>query len=472
MKIVMLLLFVILFLSSNHIHNKKLQENFDTLSEDVKSETLRTWTAYTKYAWPHDGLLPISKTYHDWYAQSINMSPIDAYSTLKVMGLNKEAARIENFVIDSLHFDKDILVKVFEVDIRILGGLLTIYETSGNEKVLKKAQDFADRLLPAFNSPTGLPYFYVNLKTGVAKGDTVNVAEAGSYLFEFGILSYYTKNPKYYQTAKRAAKKIFSLRSTLDLLGRDIDVQTGKWTIAQSMVGAYADSYFEYLYKTWLLFKDPELKKIWDTSIRAIQKHIAEPKKNGLWYGKVNMNTGKKENAEVTLWDAYFPALLALSGDIERAKKADDAWDFLWNKHGLLPMIYDYDKDSIINPYYQLNPEAIESAYYLWHYTGDSMYYNRVKKYYEDTKKYCRTDEAYSHIRSVLTMSKDDQMETFFIAENMKYFYLTFTQNPPVNPDDYVFNTEAHPFKKSNFKPIEVMQRLDIKLPGVTRNKK
>ena len=467
MKILIFLFLASLFLSCHSSKKLTACKFSDTLSvtlaEDVKNETLRTWSAYTKYAWPHDGLLPISKTYHDWYAQSINMSPIDAYSTLKVMGLDKEAGRIEKFVIDSLDFDKDIFVKLFEVDIRILGGLLNIYEMTGNEKVLKKAAGFANRLLPAFKSPTGLPYFYVNLKTGATKGNVVNVAEAGSYLFEFGILSYYTKDPKFYQAAKRATKKVFSMRSPIDLLGRDIDVETGKWTFTQSMVGAYADSYFEYLYKSWLLFKDPEIKAIWDVSITAIQKNIAEPLKNGLWYGKVDMNTGEKVNSEVTLWDAYFPALLALSGDIERAKKADDAWDFLWNKYGLIPMVYNYDKDTVINPFYQLNPEVIESAYYLWHYTGDSLYYNRVKKYYTDIKKYCRTEVAYSHIENVLTMQKKDEMETFFIAENMKYFYLTFSKNTSVNLDEYVFNTEAHPFKKNNFKAGEINKRLGIK---------
>ena len=467
MKRIVFLLPAILLLSFHSTKKYSSAKLSDTttvpLAEDVKNETIRTWNAYTTYAWPHDGLFPISKTYHDWYAQSINMSPIDAYSTLKLMGLNKEAARIENFVIDSLNFDKDISVKVFEVDIRILGGLLNIYEQTGNEKVLNKAQDFANRLLPAFNSPTGLPFYFVNLKTGVAHGDTVNVAEAGSYLFEFGILSYYTKNSKYYQIAKRATQKVFSLRSKINLLGRDINVKTGEWTVTQSMVGAYADSYFEYLYKSWLLFHDPDIKKIWDVSIAAIQKYIAEPRNNRLWYGKVDMNTGKKRNAEVTLWDAYFPALLVLSGDNERAKNADDAWDFLWNKYHLLPMVYDYDKDSIINPYYQLNPEAIESAYYLWHYTGDSLYYNRVKKYYKDTKQYCRTEVAYSHVANIETMKKDDQMETFFIAENMKYFYLTFSQNTNINLDDYVFNTEAHPFKKNHFKTSEINKRLGIR---------
>ncbi len=469
MKFFTFLLFAAQFFCSCHSKPNEVNTNKDqillpvSLAEDVKSETFRTWEAYTKYAWPHDNLLPLSKKYRDWYAESINISPIDGYSTIKLMGFDREAARIENFVVDSLSFDKDIFVKVFEVDIRILGGLLNIYETTGNKKVLEKAKEFGDRLLPAFNSPTGLPYYFVNLKTGATKGKIVNVAEAGSYIFEFGILSYYTENPKYYQVAKKATKKIFSLRSKLDLLGRDIDVETGKWVFTQSMVGAYTDSYFEYLYKSWILFQDPEIKKIWDIHISAIQKYIAEPRQQGLWYGKVDMNTGKKVNSGVTLWDAYFPALLALSGDLERAKKADDAWDFLWNKQGLIPMVYDYDKDSIVNPFYQLNPEVIESAYYLWHYTGDSLYYNRVKKYYEDVKKYCRTDLAYCHVENVITKKKKDDMETFFIAETMKYFFLTFSPKPPVNMEDYVFNTEAHPFKKSSFKPGEVNRRLGIK---------
>ncbi len=474
---VFLLFFILLFSTTNNRAQQTIKKQktikithsngFDldsiALGEDVKNETIRTWNAYLKYAWPHDNLLPISKKYHDWYAESINMSPIDGYSTLKILGFEDEAKRIENFVVDSLRFDKDIYVKVFEVDIRILGGLLNIYEMTGNNKVLQKAQNFADRLLPAFNSPTGLPYYYVNLKTGATKGNIVNVAEAGSYIFEFGILSYYTQNPTYYQVAKKATKKIYSMRSKINLLGRDLDVETGNWTLTQSMVGAYADSYFEYLYKSWLLFKDPELKKMWDVQIAAIQQYIAELHNGMLWYGKVDMNTGEKINAEVTLWDAYFPALLALSGDLPRAKTSFNAWNFLWDKQGLIPMVYDYNKDSIINPFYQLNPEVIESAYYLWHYTGDSIYYYRIRKYYEDIKKYCRTEIAYCHVEDVRTKKQKDEMETFFIAENMKYFYLTFSHNNSINITDYVFNTEAHPFKKSNFTVDKAKSRLGFR---------
>jgi hypothetical protein len=334
---------------------------------------------------------------------------------------------------------------------------------SGDGQVLEKARDFADRLLPAFRSPTGLPYYYVNLRTGAAKGKIVNVAEAGSYLFEFGILSYYTGNPVYYQTAKNADRKLHALRSPLGLLGRDINVETGEWTMTQSMVGAYADSYFEYLYKSWLLFHDPEIKRIWDESIAAIQGHIAEPRGDLLWYGKVDMDTGRKASSEVTLWDAFFPGLLALSGDLERSARSDAAWDRVWDLKGLVPEVYDYDRDVIVNPYYQLNPEVIESAFYLWKFTGDVRYFDRIAKYYGDIRRFCRTDVAYSQIRDVRTMEKADEMATFFIAETLKYSYLSFDQGNPVNPVDYVFSTEAHPFRKAVFQEPMISRNLGIK---------
>ena len=432
------------------------------LARDVKEETLRTWKAYTTYAWPHDDLLPLSKRYSDRYGESISIAPIDAYSSLKVMGLASEAKRIEDFVVGDFTFDKDDYVKVFEVNIRILGGLLCMYEMSGDSRILEKARQFGDRLLPAFRSPTGLPYYFVNLRTGATRGKIVCVAEAGSYLFEFGILSYYTGNPVYYQTAKRADLKLHSMRSPIGLLGRDVNVETGEWTVTQSVVGAYADSYFEYLYKSWLLFKDPEIKRIWDASIEAIQRCIAEPRGRLLWYGKVDMKTGRKVSSEVTLWDAFFPGLLALSGDLPRAARSDEAWDLLWRRHGLIPMVYDYDRDQIVNPYYQLNPEVIESAFYLWHYTGDPLYLRNVERYYADIKEHCRTEVAYCHIEDVRTMKQADEMETFFIAETLAYCYLTFDKGNPVNPDDYVFSTEAHPFRKGAFHRPKVIHNLGL----------
>lgn len=109
--------------------------------------------------------MPLSKSSFDWYEESLGISPIDAYSTLKVMGLDAEAKEIEEYSL-AMDWDKDLYVQTFEVNIRILGGLLSMYHYTKNEAILNKARDFGNRILPAFNTPTGIPNHSVNLKTG------------------------------------------------------------------------------------------------------------------------------------------------------------------------------------------------------------------------------------------------------------------------------------------------------------------
>ncbi len=456
-----IIVFILAGLASCNPAVKKEQKQTD-LSEEVKKETQRTWQAYQKYAWGYDVLLPISKSAENWYDKPLYISPIDAYSTLKVMRLDDDANRIERYVADSINFDKDIYVKVFEVNIRVLGGLLAMYQYTGNERILSQAKDFGDRLLPAFSSVTGMPYYWVNLKTGAVKGDTINVAEAGTYTFEMGILSYYTKNPVYYQAAKKATLAVYNRRSKLGLVGEVINVETGEWIDKTSHICACIDSYYEYMYKTWVMFGDPQIKSIWDESIKSVNTYLPEEKDSLLWYGRVDMDTGERTGNVVTLYDAFFPAILALSGDTPSAEHYQKTWNWLWNQNGLEPMAYDYSNREITYPVYDLNPEIIESAFYLYHFTGKEVYRNMATKYWDDIKKYCRTDVAFTAIENVETKEKRDYMATYFLAETLKYFYLVFLENPEVNPDDYVFSTEAHNFKKASFKPEEIQKRLGI----------
>lgn len=443
------------------------------LAQDVKNEFVRSWDAYKTYAWGHDVLLPISKSHADWYDESLHISPIDAYSTMKVMGLDEQAKEVENYLIDSISWDKDLFVKTFEVNIRIMGGLLAMYENTHDAKILAKAEDFGNRMLKAFDSPTGLPYYWVNLKTGETKGTKINLAEAASYMMELGILSYYTENPVYYQTAKKANLAIWERRSDLNLVGDLIDVETGEWLNDHSHICAGADSYYEYLYKSMLLFGDKDSKRMWNESIKAINTYVADESDSTLWYGRVNMNTGERNCIDpssgmqfasvVTLYDAFFPSILALDGDLRRAEKTQDTWDALWNKYGLEPMIYDYKQGEPTYPVYDLNPEIIESAYYLYHITGQQKYYDRVAQYWSDIKEYCKTEVAFSSVEDVRSMKKKDYMPTFFFAETMKYMYLTFSEETGAfNLDDYVFNTEAHPFARKSFDPEKVKKYLGL----------
>ena len=92
----------------------------------------------------------------------------------------------------------------------------------------------------------------------------------------------------------------------------------------------------------------------------------------------------------------------------------------------MLPERYNYETRQVVDPPYTLNPEIMESAYYLYHYTGDPKYKQRILNYYRDIISHCRTEVAYTVIADVRTHAKGDALETFFIAETMKYMYLPF----------------------------------------------
>src|SRR6185295_2027079 len=135
-------------------------QNNQTNANQVKAEFMHAWSGYKKYAWGHDDLNPLSKTYHDWYAQPLLMTPVDALDTMWLMGFKDEYAKTQRYVLDTLSFDKDLSVQNFEVTIRLLGGLLSNYQLSGDKRFLQLAEDLGNRLLPAFDSPTGMPYRY------------------------------------------------------------------------------------------------------------------------------------------------------------------------------------------------------------------------------------------------------------------------------------------------------------------------
>src|SRR5204863_1295880 len=158
------------------------------LAAEVKAEFLHAWNGYKQHAWGHDDLKPLSKTYHDWYPEPLLMTPVDSLDTMIIMGLDQEAAATRQYVIENLSFDKDVEVQNFEITIRLLGGLLTNYQLTGDKHLLNLAEDLGNRLLPVFNSPTGLPYRYVNLKTGEISKPISNPAEKATLIIEFGTL--------------------------------------------------------------------------------------------------------------------------------------------------------------------------------------------------------------------------------------------------------------------------------------------
>jgi mannosidase alpha-like ER degradation enhancer 2 len=396
------------------------------------------------------------------------MTPVDSLDTMILMGLDKEAAETKQYIIDNLSFDKDIYVQNFEITIRLLGGLLSGYQLTGDKRLLNLAENLGNRLLPVFNSPTGLPYRYVNLKTGKVRGEVSNPAETGTLLIEFGTLSRLTGKSVFFDKAKRALLETYNRRSAIGLVGTRINVETGKWTNTDSHISAEIDSYYEYLLKGWLLFGDQDCKRMWQESIKAIHKYLADevPRERGtllgklalseLWYGHADMNTGKRTATSYGALDAFFPAVLALSGDVARSRRLQESSFRMWQLNEIEPEELDYSTMTVVHAGYPLRPEIVESTYYLHHYTRDPQYLRMGERMFRDFVKHCRTDVGYAALKSVITKEKSDSMQSFLFAETFKYFYLLFSPRSTLKFDDVIFNTEAHPMRKRQLRPANL----------------
>ena len=403
-----------------------------------------SWAAYETYAWGHDELRPLSKAPRDWYSGSLWITPVDALDSLILLGLDREADEARKAIDERLSFDQDVSVKNFEIVIRVLGGLLSSYQLTNDPRLLALADDLGRRLLPVFDSPTGMPYVNVNLRTGKASGARSNPAEIGTLLLEFGTLARLTGKRVYYDKPKRALTELFSRRSSIGLVADEIDVETGKWLSRESHIGGGIDSYYEYLLKAWLLFGDEDCKRMWDESAKAVARYVAD----GDWYGVVDFETGARLRPEYGALEAFFAGTLVLAGDLERAKKVADANFRMWTAARAEADGFDYAKMQPTHPRWPLRPEIVESISYLSSATGDPRWAAQARRIAADVDACCRVDAGYTILKDVTTGERGDLMPSYFLAETLKYFWLVDHPLPGV-----VLSTEAHPLRRVSASP-------------------
>jgi mannosidase alpha-like ER degradation enhancer 2 len=415
----------------------------------VKEAFLHAWRGYERYAWGHDELLPLSRGARDWYPASFVMTPVDAFDTMLLMGLADDAACAKTLILERLSFDRDFPVQVFEVTIRLLGGLLSAYQMDGDPRFLALARDLGTRLLPAFGSPTGMPYRYVNLRTGAVSGPVSNPAEIGTLMLEFGTLSKLIGDARYYDAAKRAVTELYARRSAIGLMGSTINVESGAWADRDSHVSGGIDSYYEYLLKAWLLFHDHDFERMWDSSVAAVNRHLPDERVTRLWYGHADMDSGARTATHFGALDAFLAAVLAKSGDTARAGRLMESIFTMWTAFGVEPEELDYVTMRAVHTGYELRPEAIESAYYLFRLTGEERYRDMGRMMVDSLLHYTRSEVGFAALRNVETKQQRDRMESFFLAETLKYAFLLFAPPQTLDFDAVVFNTEAHPFRRT-----------------------
>ncbi|XP_047624985.1 endoplasmic reticulum mannosyl-oligosaccharide 1,2-alpha-mannosidase isoform X2 [Phacochoerus africanus] len=432
------------------------------------------WAGYHKFAWGHDELKPVSRSFAEWFGLGLTL--IDSLDTMWILGLKKEFAEAREWVSEKLWFQKNVDVNLFESTIRILGGLLSAFHLSGDDLFLEKAEDFGNRLMPAFQTPSKIPYSDVNIGTGVAHPprwtSDSTVAEVTSIQLEFRELSRLTGNKKFREAVEQVARHVHSLSGKKDgLVPMFINTNSGLFThLGVFTLGARADSYYEYLLKQWIQGgkTETQLRDDYLEAVEGIRRHLlgrSEPQKLTFVGELAHGHFSAKMDHLV----CFLPGTLALGAHhglpadhMELARALMDTC-YQMNRQmetGLSPEIAHFNlhsqkaaKDVQVKPadrHNLLRPETVESLFYLHRFTGERKYQDWGWEILQSFNAYTRVPTGgYSSIGNVQDARNPqprDKMESFFLGETLKYLYLLFSDDPDLlSLDAYVFNTEAHP---------------------------
>ncbi|XP_053514245.1 ER degradation-enhancing alpha-mannosidase-like protein 3 isoform X2 [Artibeus jamaicensis] len=428
---------------------------------------------YMEHAYPADELMPLtcrgrvrgqepSRGDVDDALGKFSLTLIDSLDTLVVLNKTKEFEDAVRKVLSDVNLDNDVVVSVFETNIRVLGGLLgghslaIMLREKGehmqwySDELLQMATQLGYKLLPAFNTTSGLPYPRINLKFGIRKPEARTGTEtdtctacAGTLILEFAALSRFTGAAVFEEYARKALDFLWEKRQrSSNLVGVTINIHTGDWVRKDSGVGAGIDSYYEYLLKAYVLLGDDSFLERFNTHYDAIMRYISQPPL------LLDVHIHKPMLNARTWMDAllaFFPGLQVLKGDIRPAIETHEMLYQVIKKHNFLPEAFTTDF-RVHWAQHPLRPEFAESTYFLYKATGDPYYLEVGKTLIENLNKYARVPCGFAAMKDVRTGSHEDRMDSFFLAEMFKYLYLLFADKEDIifDIEDYIFTTEAH----------------------------
>jgi hypothetical protein len=427
--------------------SRKSKINWEKRREDVKNAFLLSWNAYEKHGWGYDEYHPVSRDGR-YMAQPNGMGWIivDALDTLMLMNLTQELNHAREWVSTTLDYNKNQDVNTFETTIRMLGGLLSAHylqETLPGMKPtnpkdedlwLEKADDLADRLMGAYESPSGVPWASVILKDGKgeashADGGASSTAEATSLQLEMKYLAYITGEGHYWEKAEKVMQVVDNNGAKDGLLPIFIYADRGTFRGNEIRLGSRGDSYYEYLIKQHLQTNEPIYRDMWDESLAGVKKHLLTYTKNSHFTVLAERPSGLDGNLHPKMDHlvCFYPGTIALAATgglpLSEAKKLRT-----WGKKqeedmalareltktcmgmyrvtptGLAPEIAHFELDDEPKMYHDAilsstsdmspdaedwkadfniksadahnlqRPETVESLFYMWRITGDEMY--------------------------------------------------------------------------------------------------
>ncbi|KAF2739978.1 seven-hairpin glycosidase [Polyplosphaeria fusca] len=479
----------------------------------VKKVFKKNWASYKKHAWMKDELLPMSGQFKDhfsgWAATLVDS--LDTLWILGMRQEFYEA--VEAVAGIDFGSSTSASVNTFETNIRYLGGLLAAYDLSGHEALKTKAVEVGDLLYSGFNTENRMPVDFISFDDakkgmGLYVEDSVVSASPGTITLEFSRLSQITGDSKYYAAVSHVMDTFYEHQNATMLPGmwpmmvsmKRKDVVSGyQFTIAGN-----ADSLYEYLPKAHALLgaADQSSKKyevmsrmFMDTAMEHLFfKPMTPTNEDILISGNCDvLGDGPRLDPESEHLSCFIGGLYALGGRLfqnEAYVRAGDklargcAYAYKSFPTGVMPERYNmvicpdakackWDEELWVkerakrkewkehlpkgfttakDPRYILRPEAIESIFVLWRVTGNAEFRDIAWDMFEAVAKVTETEFANTAIDDVSLEGgggKTDYMESFWLAETLKYFYLCFADTGLISLDEFVLNTEAHPFRMS-----------------------
>ncbi|KAJ1898343.1 mannosyl-oligosaccharide alpha-1,2-mannosidase [Kickxella alabastrina] len=475
-------------------HPEATQEIWQARQDRVVDATKYAWDAYRRNAFGCDEYHPISRTGTNNTRQGVGYFVADVLDTLLLMGLVKEYNEGRNFLVHHVSYDQPGVVSLFETTIRVLGGLLAAFHWSGESDhgLLDLATDLGLRLAKSMNTSTGIPPETAILRSdGMPYASLSSTAEVATLQLEFRYLSKLTHHTEFRTAVDRIMDVLLQASKYDGLVPIYVNAQTGQFAGDDIRLGSRGDSYYEYLLKQWMQTgqTEPRYREEYDRAMDGVKKFLVEvtPMQNLTYIGELtgllsgapafkpkmdhlvcflggNLALGAtkgKPLSQVSPLDIsardredlilareltetcvrmYLDMPLGLSPEIAHFRQSPASPDDP-NQGDIL--VHQADRHNI------LRPETIESLLLLWRITGEEKWREYGWVIFENFEKWAKMDNGggFTGLRDVTEVppKREDKMETFFLAETLKYFYLLFGSDEKVPLTKYVFNTEAHP---------------------------
>lgn len=439
--------------------------------EAVRDMMKHAWLGYRTYAWGQDELYPETRRAgNGWH---VGLTIVDGLDTLYLLGMDDEFKEAKEWVRDKLDFSRCGNVNLFETTIRVLGGLLGAEALTGDTLFLEKARDLGNRLLLAFTgNGVPVPYSDINLRTGSGQWleSRVETSQITSVQLEFKTLSHITGNRTYAAIVDRVSRHIRQLPKTDGLIPQYLSPYSHSFTNSRIGFGAGGDSYYEYLLKQWLLTGKSEVVFLneYREAMRGMHSRLLQRSRVGArtlgFVGTLENNRYVPQMDHLVCFLAGTLALGNMTGgggkdDSEVAEEIMAACYEMYKTtaSGLAPEIAFFNQQGglTVKPadaFSLLRPEAVESLFYLYRITKNPMYQDWGWNIFQALEKHAKIRSGgYSSLRRVDTSHPTtviNKMESFFVAETVKYLFLLFdTTSSQVPLDKFVFNTEAHPLR-------------------------